>query len=485
MVITLKVDSVIKKNGSQSIYYKVSHGKSGSIGQIRKRVYTGIGVSIKQFDVKNFRAKSKHPNQQIINVKIDELRSIKSLCETKFEAGHYTIEQVINHLSGKADVESVDSYIETIVKEQKKNVTYKDYQSTLRAFKKHLGIDRPVTFNEFTNYSLLLKFKNNALKTLRPTSINSYFKKITAINNDAYKNSVIYNKFELYNGLKVNNASPLEIKTCTYEEFAEAINNATTIYNLQALGFWLLMFATRGMYQADIVKFKSLKLKNTNINKAEDDISLETKKRIEILGDYEKILKDGYDYIIHTRSKNEDRTSIKMLIRIDVSVMNLFLMLKESVKLTHKHKGNIFGNPSDWLSIFDYDVNDTKLHNSVFDVYEKNVKRVLGYSFKNARKTFNSYAQRLRISSEIRRVLLGHKDASMLQYYDDKDAVFDEVNSAHINILNEFNTEELISNLQEKIEPYLVDEKGERIQVKWFNCHEPRYLITGDEYLNQ
>lgn len=157
-----------------------------------------------------------------------------------------------------------------------------------------------------------------------------------------------------------------------------------------------------------------------------------------------------------------------MLIRIDVSVMNLFLMLKESVKLTHKHKGNIFGNPSDWLSIFDYDVNDTKLHNSVWDVCEKNVKRVLGYSFKNARKTFNSYAQRLRISSEIRRVLLGHKDASMLQYYDDKDAVFNEVNSAHMDVLYEFRTYELIDMLKKKTEAFAVDEKGARMQIKWF-----------------
>lgn len=471
MVITLKVDSAIKKNGSQSIYYKVSHGKSGSIGQIRKRVYTGIGVSVKQFDVKNFRAKSKHPNQQIINVKIDELRSIKSLCETKFEAGHYTIEQVINHLSGKADVESVDSYIETIVKEQKKNVTYKDYQSTLRAFKKHLGIDRPVTFNEFTNYSLLLKFKNNALKTLRPTSINSYFKKITAINNDAYKNSVIYNKFELYNGLKVTNASPLEIKTCTYEEFAEAINNATTIYNLQALGCWLLMFATRGMYQADIVKFKSFKLSNSSLEDIPDEILkiIENPKRDKGLDIYRKIMHDGYDYIVHTRSKNENRTNIKMYIRIEKELMNLFILLKLLVTHTHRNRVSVIGNADDFLSIFDYDVNDTKLHNSVWDVCEKNVKRVLGYSFKNARKTFNSYAQRLRISSEIRRVLLGHKDASMLQYYDDKDAVFNEVNSAHMDVLYEFRTYELIDMLKKKTEAFAVDEKGARIQLKWFN----------------
>ena len=185
MVITLKIDSNVKKSGLNSVYFYVSQGKSGSISQMRKKIYVGLDVSIKQFDLKNFRAKSRHANFQIINKRLDELRVLMSTSQTKFEASQYTVEQVILHLKGEADAESVDSYIETFVKSQKsKKTTYTDYKYTLSAFKKHIGYnkERPITFNEFSNYSLLLKFKNNAQANgVRATSINSYFKKIIVI----------------------------------------------------------------------------------------------------------------------------------------------------------------------------------------------------------------------------------------------------------------------------------------------------------------
>mgnify|MGYP001603367985 FL=1 len=94
------------------------------------------------------------------------MKALKSVSQTKFDAGQYNTEQVILHLKGEADIESVDSYIETFVKNQKaKKTTYTDYKYTLNAFKKHLGWDRnrTVTFNEFTNYSILVNFKKNAL----------------------------------------------------------------------------------------------------------------------------------------------------------------------------------------------------------------------------------------------------------------------------------------------------------------------------------
>ena len=162
MIIALKIDKNVKKSGLNSIYFNVSHGKSGQISQVRKRVYPNLEVSIKQFDLKNFRAKSSHSNYQIINNRIDELKALQSVSQTKFDAGQYNTEQVLLHLKGEADIESVDSYIETFIKNQKaKKTTYTDYKYTLSAFKKHLGWgkDRTVTFNEFTNYSLLVNFK--------------------------------------------------------------------------------------------------------------------------------------------------------------------------------------------------------------------------------------------------------------------------------------------------------------------------------------
>ena len=86
--------------------------------------------------------------------------------------------------------------------------------------------------------------------------------------------------------------------------------------------FYLLMFMTRGMYQADLVKFKSYNLKNDTDNKKEDE--------------YSKFCQDGYDYIVHTRSKNQNRSNNKMLIRIDDTTMIMFKLLKQSVWCTHQ-----------------------------------------------------------------------------------------------------------------------------------------------------
>ena len=57
MIITLKLDSRTKSSGLNPIFFKLSHGKSGTTEQVRKKIYVGIDVSVKQFDLKNFRAK--------------------------------------------------------------------------------------------------------------------------------------------------------------------------------------------------------------------------------------------------------------------------------------------------------------------------------------------------------------------------------------------------------------------------------------------
>ncbi len=150
MVITLKLDKNVKKSGYQSIYFYVVNGKSGTINQIRKKVYVGLEVSAKQFDLKNFRAKPRHPNQEVINQEISKFKENKRTCETKYEADTYTIQQVINHLSGGSNIDSVDDYVENIIKESKSFTTYQDYHNTLKAFKKHLDINRPVSFNELS-----------------------------------------------------------------------------------------------------------------------------------------------------------------------------------------------------------------------------------------------------------------------------------------------------------------------------------------------
>ncbi len=178
MIITLKLDKNVKKSGRQSVFFYLSHGKSGEVSQIRKKVYVGLEVSAKQFDLKNFRAKPRHDNQSIINEKLKQLKEIKLTCETKFDAGQYTIQQVVSHLSGKSNIESVDDYIEQEIKVSRSHTTYNDYKNILNCFKKHLGFpkERSVSFNEFSNFTMLTKFIREMVNSgLSNNTINSYF----------------------------------------------------------------------------------------------------------------------------------------------------------------------------------------------------------------------------------------------------------------------------------------------------------------------
>lgn len=442
MIITLKLDKNVKKSGRQSVFFYLSHGKSGEVSQIRKKVYVGLEVSAKQFDLKNFRAKPRHDNQSIINEKLKQLKEIKLTCETKFDAGQYTIQQVVSHLSGKSNIESVDDYIEQEIKVSRSHTTYNDYKNILNCFKKHLGFpkERSVSFNEFSNFTMLTKFKREMVNSgLSNNTINSYFTKIRVVLNDAYLNQFIFEKFTLHKSLKM--PKPIkQINTCTVEMFVDGLENCKTIYHVQALGFFLLMFGTRGMYPADIVKIKSTDLRDSS--NFSDEFGLMNDDFLK--NGINKLIDKGENFLVHTRSKNRSRSNVPMVIRIDQTIHKLFIWLKLSVILTHKNRPEILGAFDDNLNILDYDT-DTDIHANIWNSWSKHCSRLLkGVRFMDARKSFNTQALKLKISSDIRQVLLGHKNLTMLQYYDDLSVIEDEVNDAHKDILKAFEFEALV-----------------------------------------
>ena len=88
------------------------------------------------------------------------------------------------------------------------------------------------------------------------------------------------------------------------------------------------------------------------------------------------------------------------------------------------------------------------------DTYKKRVKKLLGYSYKTARKTFTTYALELQVSATIRRILIGHQDQSVLSHYDNLSTkvVMEQVEQAHTSILERFKASELTQLLMDKLE---------------------------------
>ena len=81
--------------------------------------------------------------------------------------------------------------------------------------------------------------------------------------------------------------------------------------------------------------------------------------------------------------------------------------------------------------------------------YQKNIKRLLGVSFKTARKTFDSYALLLDTDFQIRLHLLGQRDRSIKRYYTNFEmkGISDKVNRAHRRVVGEFNASEYTKQL--------------------------------------
>ena len=453
MVITLKVDKRVNKENLSTVFFYIVNGKSGTVSQIRRKVYLSIKVNSKQFDLKNFRAKPNHSNQEIINEALRKHKERKRVCETKFEAGLYNIDQVVEHLKGSSDIKNVDDYLHTIIKESRTYTTYIDLVNTLNAFKKHLGYDRgrSISFNELRDFRLLMKFKQALIKAKRSNNtIRSYFTKIRVIMNDAYDTNFIFDEFKLHKKLRVSKVTP-EPKSITVEQFVNGIEKCKTIYDVQAVGFWLLMFGCRGLYPADIPQIKKTdlrdSLKSVFYRQTQDDYS---DPDVSVIDDgINKLIQTGENFLIHRRSKNRNRSNVPLIIRLNIKMYRLFVRLKLSVILTHYDKPHLLGVLDDNLSIFDYDI-DNKFHPTNWSDMSKKCKRLTGSRFMDARKTFDSQALRLSIPADIREVLIGHKNMRMLQYYDDLSVIEDEVHKAHLHVLKAFEFDSLVKLLERK-----------------------------------
>ena len=458
MTITLRFVNVLDRYGRDGIRYDIIHTDNQG-NKLRKKVSTGIKVKQTDIDKRNWRVRASSITQKELNIALDGCKDKVSIALTKFETKQFTFNQVVSYLKGEVDYGSVDKYIETVIKDSRSSQTYNDYRSILKAFKKHLDIPSKteVSFQEYSSYELLDKFKRNAIQNgLANTTINSYFAKIRAVLNDAFEKGYIYEKFNLKRGLRLPPRPSNKIETITSEEFKEAINKAKDIYEVQALSLYLLMFGLRGMYNSDIVALKDAELKENNFDKKNP---------------YLNIFNDGNKYIIHRRVKTKNRANDDLIIRIDTMIPELIALNKYLFNKTHKGEGVLSSNP---LALFDYDLSNLKLHKKIWGRYQKRIIKVLGYNFKTARKTYNTFATELEVSNTVRNILLGHSPQSINEkHYINRKTIklSEKVQEAHTEVLEDFKFEQLSASLYKKLFEYLNEEDQEKV-IKQSNSFE-------------
>jgi hypothetical protein len=430
MTITLRFRNDNDRYGRQTIRYDITHTDSQG-NKNRKFVSTGIKIKTKDVAITNWRVKKSNPNQQELNKALESARKKIHTALNRFETKQFTYNQVVSFLKGEIDYGSVDKYINSVIKESRTSYTYNDYKAVLNAFKKHLDISREqeITFSEFSSYETLDRFKRKALnKGIATSTINSYFNKIRAVLNDAYNKGYIYEKFTLQRGLKVASKPSRKIVTITSAEFENALMKIDNIYDAQALALYLLMFGLRGMYLTDIVALKDAEYKCNDFNKKDP---------------YEDIFNDGYKYIIHRRVKTKNSSNDDLIIRLDRMIPFLINNTKKLFKITHKSRGIISKNK---LALFDYDLTDNIVHKNIWDVYQRRIKKLLGYSYQTARKTYNTFATELEVSNTIKDILLGHAPQSINErHYVNRRTIkiSEKVQQAHTEIMEDFKFEKL------------------------------------------
>ena len=425
-----------RQQDEKYIIYDVTEGKS------RYRVMTGLKIDPKHWDANNLRIKSSHPQSAILNQQMKKVRDKLETALAKWETGQFNRHQAIAYLKGESGIDSVDDYIEKDIKAKRNSATFRDYKNAWRMVKKYSGhkVDEPLPFSA-VNFRMLDTAKRGMVKAgLRNSSINGYMQKVRAVMNDAYDNGVTYEPFVLSKKLKLPRQKRQQPSICTSEEFKAAISKVNDIRDWQALGFYLLMFSCRGMYPADIVALRQANFKNGDGDN----------------NDHLKALcEQGHDYLIHRRHKTKNKANDDMVIRIDENLLHLIQMLKYSVIYTHyKRKPEIIPPLEDSIRIFSYNIDvDNDLHQNVWDNWKKRVSRLLGHSFKTARKTYDTTSASLDFSQNIRQILLGHIEESMLYYYGDTqdDKISQRVQQAHLDVLRSFETDTLINLMMDSL----------------------------------
>lgn len=404
----------------------------------REVVQTDIKVNPKYWDKIKHRVSQEHPNANIINEALDVYRAKMNEAKTRMEAGTLTFFSAIDYVVHKFDASTIDDYLDTHFAPSTTNVNAEEYRKALRYFKMHLGIKRKLRFEDVDN-ALVKRFTRIANKKVREgthshSTFRSYLNQVMGILNDAIANGhaperKISKKSRRIEKVRTDN------KANTPEEIKELINRATTINQMNSIGLWLLMFGLRGMYPADLVRFRSNRLKTIDLKPVDRNI--------------EAIVKDDI-YIDYDRSKE----GVPMFIRMEYLTRCLWKNVKNAIIYTEGHRKingkHIVTSLADTYSLFDYDNREfPKEHKDIWDNFNDKFAKSLKMpevAFKRARKSFIQTAEDL-YSKWDAKWLAGHTiDTVTSESYSDyrRKKVIQKTDKMHQGVLKEFGYKQIV-----------------------------------------
>ena len=435
--------SGVNKDGKSPLYYLV---KSGN-----KQLKRGLKIKIRpsDWDSNRFSIHAKAENALIYNERIESTLTQLRKAWSLYESETYTWDELTAYLSGGKTELDVWGFCETIIKPVESENVYKGIKDAYGAVRKIIG--RELEFKDLTEGTVDICVKHWK-ENLRSASLKTYKYHFGKIINQAYEKKLTPYKYEPKQKWrkkkdKINRKSGRAfITTATPEQFKEAIDKAKDLWDIEALGFYLLMFGMRGLYPTDLC----------NIHKYEWEIQLDPPQ----------------SKLFHQRNKTNEPMDIVYSYPFD----ELTRRLRGYLEITHGYQINSkTGKP--FLRSKEYNLSEDINNEGWF--FKKYVKdtwgtftRKLGEvgmpEMKTARKTFDTIASTLPISQAVWYHLTGHELEGIKSAYSSKDwkEISQQVDDAHEEVLAKFYVDKLYPQLIAKADKIL-EEKG--INVKVFN----------------
>ena len=440
-----------KADGTAPLRIRLKDGKKDT-----KITCPGLFVRPKDWDKSFNMVNPKTPGADAINYEIKKYSLKTEDVKQKYLLGQIDFDLAKRMLSGSNNSRSLIEFVNVICKRDKSAETLRNYLNTIGNFSHHTGIKEPL-FTDITFNNMMIVKNNIIKKGGSAATYNKYLRDIKAICNYAKRTKYVFNDFEFDKEWRAKEDITLKVKTITPEVIYQSISQIKiesthrsaklkAFNELEAIGFWLLMFSTRGMYPADITSLTSHNLDYNFASRIKHEQS-GTESEISLLGNAH----------IYRHGRHKTGFPMKILMTLP-PIRHLIGVLRFLLAASHSDRAFLTpeeaSNPNyderisekspkevDFLRLFNFDKkNNPKVFETVWGTYSSALSRIGMPSFKTARKTFSTTARRIRIDEGYVRTMLGQKDNSISISYVDYDdpQLFAQLCLAHINVLRAF-----------------------------------------------
>lgn len=437
---------ISKKTGLATLVIRIYDGRD-----YQKKIWTKLGINSEYWNSKKETIKKGHPNYEDTLAILNKWKTKASYAEKKYTLDRFTRQQVVDHILGKSDFDSILTFIDTVIKETKSNQAYLDYREKYKAFQKVVKPSAELTFDDFLkgSYNLFEKFylhgKDKVQKEYKWTPI-TYTSRIEAMGrilSYAKQKKVLHEQIDVPKDFKRIKGQKKQVKAPQSQDVFENIGKIKTVEQWLTYSLWVLEFCLRGMYPADLVQLSEEQLVDSNWKKKKRSIEAIYKNEV---------------WLQKPRSKSQNL----MTIRLDVNTtLYLLQVIKNVVAYIYfPNKPNQVADINDRIALFNYDPREEKaIHQSIWACRQRTLREKFNTNYKQARKALSTvlakFERENKISYNMTLFMRGRElvDAVDQDSYiaENNPELMKQTDKAHAMVLRDFGVDKIIPMLIRKL----------------------------------